>query len=346
MSKKRQILPFFLVQKGCPYACSYCKQEDISGKEACTPSDVQKALENDGSYDEVALYGGSFTCLPKEERFAFYEAIRPSIDAGKVNGIRISTRPDAINESIVEELVKNHVKAVELGVQSMDDEVLITNGRGHTKEDVRTAVNLLKTAPISIGLQMMTGLPRDTDELAIRTAKSLICLQPDFVRIYPVLVFGGTALARWYREGKYIPPTLEASVQLCAKLVMLFYQANIPIIRLGLHEEESMHEEGAYVAGPIHPAFGDLVEDTIFHKYFSRLLQSCEGQVTIRGPYDMIQHIAGHKGWVRKELEKGKCRIKLIQEQSETSTIDGSIQAVIHRDEIYREGDVNAFKSN
>lgn len=350
MDKKRQILPFFLVQKGCPHACSYCKQEDISGSTGVTPEDVQSQLSTaQGPYDEIAYYGGSFTALHKDERISFYAAAKLLLDDGRAKGIRISTRPDGISEAIIQELVQHGVTTVELGVQSMDDAVLIKNKRGHTAQDVKKAVRLLKDSPLQLGLQMMTGLPGDSPDGAIQTAEAIAAMEPDFVRIYPVLVFDGTALATWYRTGVYTPPTLYDTVKLCATLTKLFTTQNIPIIRMGLHDEEAMHDEDAYLAGPMHPAFGDLVHDYIFMEHLQKKLSGVKGTVTIEGPAWALQHVAGHRRHVRGALEHRDLKLKLKCASIECIRASGDAEFTITWDTLYqyerKEAQI-AFKTN
>lgn len=212
---------------------------------------------------EIAFFGGSFTALPREEMIPLLEAAAPFVKCGEFGGIRLSTRPDAIDEELLVWLRSYGVTAIELGAQSMDDEVLSENHRGHTAAQVERAARLIKTAGISLGLQMMTGLPADTDEKAKNTARRLAALQPDTMRIYPTVVIEHTDLARRFREGTYQPQTLEDAITLCAWLLRFFEEEQgIRVIRLGLHAEEEMQSH--VLAGPFHPAFRERCESRLW----------------------------------------------------------------------------------
>lgn len=211
---------------------------------------------------EIAFFGGSFTALPRQDMVRLLEAAYPFVKRGDFGGIRLSTRPDAVDEDVLQLLCSYGVTAVELGAQSMDDEVLLTNRRGHTAAQVERAAHLIKRAGLSLGLQMMTGLPADTDEKAKETARRLADLKPDTVRIYPTLVIERTLLAEWFQNGTYRPQTLEQAITLCAELLQFFEEERgIPVIRLGLHAEREMQEH--CLAGPFHPAFRERCESRL-----------------------------------------------------------------------------------
>jgi histone acetyltransferase (RNA polymerase elongator complex component) len=260
-------IAIFIPHKGCPHTCTFCDQRAISGRqEAPTPQEVaqilDRALKQMGqraSQGEIAFFGGSFTAIDSEYRRALLQVVQPY--RPHFGGIRLSTRPDAINGEILAELREFGVTAIELGAQSMDDQVLALAQRGHTALDVERAAHLIKAAGFSLGLQMMTGLPGDSKEGSLKTARRLAALGPDTMRIYPALTLEGTELARLYREGKYRPPTLEETVELCAHLLLYFEEQNILVIRLGLHHEAGLRER--LVAGPYHPALRELCEGKI-----------------------------------------------------------------------------------
>ncbi len=209
---------------------------------------------------EIAFFGGSFTAIDRDYMIALLEATKPYIS--KFAGIRISTRPDCINKDILEILKLYGVTSIELGAQSMDDAVLNANNRGHNAEDVRNASNLIKSYGFSLGLQMMTGLYNSTLDKDIRTAEEFIKLKPDTVRIYPTVIMKDTDLADYYLNGDFIPYTLEQSVNLCSKLIMMFEKENINIIRLGLHYSDSLINNS--YGDNYHPAFKELCESKIF----------------------------------------------------------------------------------
>ncbi len=262
-------IALFVAHVGCPRQCSFCNQHIISGKEeTATPADVDRAMKialDSGCCDgQLAFFGGSFTAIPREYMMELLSAAKPYVDNKSITGIRISTRPDCIDEEILDILKEYGVEAIELGAQSMDDRVLELNRRGHTADDVRRASELIKSYGFELGLQMMTGLFGDTDEGAIYTAKELIALRPATVRIYPTVVLEHTELARLMKSGEYQPQSLDEAVNLCAKLLPMFLDAGIKVIRLGLHSGGNV-EEG-YLAGAYHPAFRELVEGQIYYE--------------------------------------------------------------------------------
>lgn len=218
---------------------------------------------------EIAFFGGSFTAIDREYMLSLLEATVPYIDRFK--GIRISTRPDYINEEILTVLKKYKVTAIELGAQSMDDQVLKANNRGHNSDDVVKASHLIKKYGFSLGLQMMTGLYKSTYEADIETALKFISLKPDTVRIYPTVIMKNTELESLYRENEYIPYSFEDTVDLCARLLSMFDEHNITVIRLGLHHSESLQKD--MVAGVYHPAFRELCESKIMLDKALRLLK-------------------------------------------------------------------------
>ncbi len=210
---------------------------------------------------EVAFFGGSFTAIDAAYREALLQTASAACARYGFFGIRCSTRPDAVDPERLAVLKRYGVTAVELGAQSMDDAVLRLNRRGHTAADVERASALIRAHGIELGLQMMTGLPGDTDEKAVRTARALLALKPDTMRIYPTVVLENTQLCEWYRAGRYAPQTLEAAVALCARLIPMIERAGVRLIRVGLHASGELENR---VAGPYHPAFMELCRSQIF----------------------------------------------------------------------------------
>ena len=261
-------ISIFVPHIGCPNKCSFCNQCHISGASvAPTPDDVKNSVAiaiNSKNYcpknTEIAFFGGSFTAIHREYMLSLLEAAKPFIEDKKVSGIRISTRPDAINEEVLKLLKEYGVTAIELGAQSMSDKVLGMNNRGHKSEDVKTASKLIKDFGFSLGLQMMTGLYGSDDNADIFTAMELIKLSPDTVRIYPTIVLKDTHLAELFESGLYVPQTVDEAAVLCGKLLNMFSNANINVIRLGLHSIE----DDTYVAGPWHPAFSEICQSKMF----------------------------------------------------------------------------------
>ena len=264
---KFKIIPIFVPHKGCPHQCSFCNQRHITGQlDEMTPEKAKNIIEKylstidtEKHRTEIAFYGGSFTAIDMQYQTSLLKvAYSYKVNRG-VKGIRLSTRPDCINEEVLDNLKKYGVTEIELGVQSMCDEVLFANNRGHTSTDVVNAVNLIRKYDFSLGLQQMTGLYKDNDEADIYTAEKISDLKPDFVRIYPTLVFNNTDLADLYRTGAYSPHTVEHAVDLCKKLKGIYDENNIKIIRLGLLMSDD-EAKNNYLSGPYHPRFRELVE--------------------------------------------------------------------------------------
>ena len=261
----------FVVHKGCPHMCSFCNQRSISGFNAdLTALDVKNAAElalrglkeDEALGGEIAFFGGSFTMIEPSYMICLLESAYEFIKNGRFKGIRISTRPDGINEEICRILKKYGVTAVELGAQSLDDRVLELNERGHTAQDVINAVKMLKSFGFETGLQMMTGLYGSDDSDSIETAKKIIELKADTVRIYPTVVLKNTRLYELMQAGKFEPKTVEQSVPLCAELIKMFEKAKVKIIRVGLHSGGNVDE--GFAGGCYHPAFKELCESRIY----------------------------------------------------------------------------------
>ncbi len=266
-------IPIFVPHKGCPYDCVFCNQKRITGTQSeITADDVRSIIENciktikkKDRYVEAAFFGGSFTGIPIEEQTSLLSAANEYLKKGLIDGIRLSTRPDYIDITILDNLKRFGVTTIELGVQSMSQEVLKKSNRGHTRDDVIKAVELIRKYPFKLGLQMMTGLPADTDERSLQTADDIIELKPDFVRIYPTLTIKDTFLEKLYCNGEYTPQTLDEAVELAKKLLMKFEKNNIQVIRIGLQATGEISESGSVVAGPVHSSFRELVESSIYY---------------------------------------------------------------------------------
>lgn len=228
---------------------------------------MKKALEDlkeNSKNSEIAFFGGSFTAIDRGYMISLLEATRPYIDS--FLGIRISTRPDYIDDEVLNILKSYNVTSIELGAQSMDDVVLSANNRGHNSDDVINASELIKNYGFSLGLQMMTGLYKSDINKDIYTAEQFISLQPDTVRIYPTVVMKDTVLADLYLNGEYVPYTLETSIDLCSHLIKMFTEKNINIIRLGLHYSDSLVNNS--YGNNYHPAFKELCENKLFYDNF------------------------------------------------------------------------------
>ena len=282
MSARASILPVFVPHLGCPHDCVFCNQRRITGE--LSPADAgtvrealsaAAALPGEGAKRQLAFYGGSFTAISEAQQEELLSAAQEGIERGIIGSIRLSTRPDAVDGAVLARLRRYGVETVELGAQSMDDEVLCLSGRGHTAEDVRRAARLVREAGFRLILQMMTGLPGDTEEKSLSTAREIISLQPDGVRIYPTVVVRDTALYELWQRGLYREHTVEDAVRLCAKLLPLFEAAGIPVIRLGLNPTEELSGGGA-AAGAYHPALGELVRSRTLREKAELLLEGTE----------------------------------------------------------------------
>lgn len=258
--------------------CSFCNQMSITGQSyQPTALDVEntlsKAVDDLGDRaqnTEIAFFGGSFTAIDKSYMLELLNATKPYISS--FSGIRISTRPDCIDDEVLTVLKEYGVTSIELGAQSMDNSVLELNQRGHTAEDVINASRLIKDNGFLLGLQMMTGLYGSNFVKDVKTAESFIALKPDTVRVYPTVIMKYTALADFYSSGKYVPYTLDESVDLCAKLIVMFERADIKIIRLGLHYSDSLIKDS--LGDNYHPAFKELCEAKIFYNSFLELTKN------------------------------------------------------------------------
>jgi histone acetyltransferase (RNA polymerase elongator complex component) len=288
------IIPFFIPHAGCPHRCVFCDQERITGHLGRPDPEtvpvtirsylaghrpnmaglLQKRKRRRTTGIQVAFFGGSFTALPPAVQEAYLAAVQPFIASQDITGIRVSTRPDGITPDILAFLKSFRVSTVELGVQSMDDEVLRRSGRGHTSADTRRAVRLLREQGFTAGVQLMPGLPGDTAATFRRTVDDVVGLAPAVARVYPALVLRDTPLEKLYREGSYRPLSLDDAVAWCADALARFRQAGIEVIRMGLQPTEDLTRPGTIVAGPWHPAFGQLVVSRSFLAMMRRLLSA------------------------------------------------------------------------
>lgn len=286
--------------------CSFCNQHTISNSSAPSPKDVGEMLEKacerlpEGTA-EIAFFGGSFTAIDREYMKLLLEQAYPYVKSGRVCGIRCSTRPDCIDKDVLNVLKSYGVTAIELGAQSMDDNVLAANQRGHTAEDVRVASKLIKEYGFELGLQMMTGLYRSSPEKDIETAEKIAEIRPDTVRIYPVVILGGTKLAELYQSGEYKPYSFETAAEICADMLEMFEQKGIRVIKLGLHASETV--EGEMLGGFYHPAFREICEGILFRREVEKQTETGGSYIVYAAP-NAVSKAAGQK----------KCNIKYFSE--------------------------------
>jgi histone acetyltransferase (RNA polymerase elongator complex component) len=282
------IIPIFLMNRGCPHRCLFCNERLTAGDRPERITDAAftetvrthlvRAPRKGGPRRpvQIAFYGGTFTGMEREEQRRMLDMAAPFLREGAVDGIRISTRPDGIDAECLDLLRSSGVTTVEVGAQSLDDEVLLRSRRGHTTTDTVRALHLLKDRGFETGLHLMAGLPGDSPDRFAETIIRVIALRPDMVRIHPTLVLRDTPLAEAFRNGNYLPLGLADAVDLCKNALKKLTAAGIPVIRLGLQTTRELEEPGAVVAGPFHPAFRSLVETALFRESAAALLSSVE----------------------------------------------------------------------
>lgn len=320
-SDRHSNVAIFVPHAGCPHCCSFCNQRIISGALSVpTPEDVRllcekAALEmgDNASRAEIAFFGGSFTAIPIDLMKSLLEAAGRFVRNRRFYGIRVSTRPDSVSMPILGLLKSYGVTAVELGAQSMDDGVLAANGRGHTAADVERAAAYIHRAGIRLGLQMMTGLYKSSDDADFETARRLAALGPATVRVYPTLVMEHTALADIYRSGVYTPPPLNQTVELCARLLRFFECDNdIRVIRMGLHADAGMQTQ--ILAGPWHPAFRELCEGRLYCREALRQLNRempGGGNAVLLVNRSAVSRMTGQKRCNIAQIEKAGYNVKV-----------------------------------
>ncbi|MBW1723193.1 MAG: radical SAM protein [Deltaproteobacteria bacterium] len=329
MSKKRAgtplIVPIFIPNQGCPHRCVFCQQERIT---ACSHElvstrrirdIVETAMHSSGFRTrrprEIAFFGGTFSGLPVSEIIRLLDAVRPYLERGEFDSIRVSTRPDTLDEERLEILSRFGVSTIELGAQSMDDEVLEKSRRGHSAEDTVRAVGLLKERGFKVGLQLMPGLPGDSEARFRDTIEKVLKLTPHMVRLYPAIVIRGTRMAQMFREGTYRPLNLEDAVRLCADSCIRLESQGIPVIRIGLMSSSSLRAEGQILAGPWHEAFGHLVRTMIHQKNIGPLLPEygIAEKIRLRVPAREISLVRGHRNqglhWIKKRTGAGAVEV-------------------------------------
>lgn len=325
MTARNSIIPVFVPHLGCPNDCVFCNQRRISGHiEPATAQTVKNAIEEaaaltpPGTKRQLAFYGGSFTAIPEARQIELFEAAQPYLADGTISSIRLSTRPDAIDGTVLKRLKKYGVTVIELGAQSMCDRVLELSGRGHDSAAVADSSRLIKAAGFDLILQMMTGLPGDTDESCIETAKKIIDLAPNGVRIYPTVIVRDTVLCDMWRAGTYKEHTVEDAVRVCSKIVPLFNEAGIPIIRMGLNPTEDL-SGGDALGGAYHPALGELVHSRIMLEKARGLLAGARpGSSVVLGVNrsDVSKMIGQHRCNVHALVSKFSLRELRIHEAS------------------------------
>ena len=309
---KRKIIPIFIPQAGCRNQCIFCNQKGITGVNHIPCEDELDALMPLGGSDyELAYYGGSFTSLPFETMEAYLKFAVKMRQQGRIGSIRVSTHPSTVNEKTIGLLKFYGVNTIELGVQSLDDEVLARAGRDHGKSEVLYSMFLVKNNGFNLGVQLMTGLPLDTEYKVFKGIKEIIPFAPSMVRIYPLLVLAGTPLAAEYRQGTYSPMSLDDAIQLVRDMYAVFSYYQIPVIRMGLQPTEDLRTESdLLLAGPFHPSFGHLVKSALWLKQAEMVLRDAPNEVKLVVAKDDMPLLFGENGANMKLLSQER-RIKV-----------------------------------
>ncbi len=307
------VIPVSIPHLGCPHKCVFCNQKRITGKiTGVTPSDIRDTVEfflkfrKGKEVVEVAFFGGTFTGLPSFLQEEFLEVVRPYIEKGYVHHIRLSTRPDYIDNNILSFLKNYGVRVIELGVQSLIDNVLQLSQRGHNVEDVEKASRLIKESGFLLAHQIMPGLPGDTRETVLKTVRKSIKMKPDMVRIYPTLVLKDTELYNMYKSGEYKPLSLRETIYLVSISYLYYTAHNIKIIRVGLQTTEEINEKNI-VAGPYHPSIGELIKSQVYLwmvLYFLKIIEDGSSSLTLYANRKTMSYLAGYRGWNFKEIGK------------------------------------------
>ncbi|MBB5349435.1 radical SAM protein [Desulfoprunum benzoelyticum] len=330
------VIPLFIPHRGCPHLCLFCNQHSVTAagqaaSDAAAIGDIIRTwIDRSPGRDEVqaAFFGGSFTCLPQTEQERLLAAVRPFVDSGEVHSIRLSTRPDCIDAETCRFLRDHRVGIVEIGVQSFDDQVLRAARRGHTAADSRRAVELLQQAGITVGIQLMPGLPGETHRSFIAGIRQTIVLAPAVVRLYPAVVLRNTGLEEEWQAGRYRPLSLNQAVAKTARAKELLAAAGIRVIRMGL--QPSAELEAGIVAGPYHPAFGECVQSRLWFKRIRRRL-ACLTQdehLTIRiSGRDRSAIVGRHRVTLRRLAALGYASLFTLEEDRRAAR--GSVEYIV-----------------
>jgi len=309
-----KIYPVFIPHAGCPHRCLFCAQDRIANRSA-VPEAVEVAawlektlpLRGEG---EVAFYGGTFSLLPVARQEQYLAEAQRLVADGRVAGIRISTRPDALGDSCLKRLKGSGVTTIEIGCQSFSAAVLMAAARGHTPADCLSAIQRCRHAGMSVGVQLMPGLPGGDAQEAVQSLRRALDLKPTFVRIYPTVVIAGTGLAELWKAGYYQPWALDQAVDVCADMLQICRFAEVPVIRLGLQHDEYL--EANILAGPYHPAFGQLVRSRLWRRALGDLGSRAEHLVI--NPADLSDAL-GHRGENREWLAQQGTVVRLSSDQ-------------------------------
>lgn len=332
MSKDYYIIPIFVPHEGCPHNCIFCNQNRITGQkktEVITGKSVYNTLDDylktihrgNNEVVEVSFFGGTFTSIEEKKQRELLTVAKEYKNKGLIDKIRMSTRPDAISDYILSYLKDYEVDIIELGVQSLVDEVLVKSGRGHTKEDVIIASKLIKNYGFTLGHQIMPGLPESNFEKDLESAIESIKMKPDICRLYPSLVVRDTPMEDMYNRGEYLPYSLDDCVVICAKIYKLYKESNINVIRMGLQPTETINEGKDIVKGPFHPAFRELVEGFIMAEEVRKQLEGERIGFIYINPKDLSKLYADKKKFFKKLIEEGYSLTVLVSDKIERGNL-------------------------
>lgn len=312
---KHYNIPIFISHYGCPNACVFCNQVKINGRETdVTIEDLKNIIDEylkilpKDSYKEVAFFGGTFTGISLGKQKEYLEGVKEYLDKGLVQGIRLSTRPDYINKEVLDQLKKYNVTTIELGVQSLDEEVLKKSARYYPIEVVYEASKLIKSYGIDLGIQLMPGLPGSTFESDLETAKKVVKISPENARVYPTLIIKDTEMERMYKRGEYEVFTLDEAIKRCRKIISLLEINGINIIRVGLQPSDDLREGGVAVEGAFHPAFRELVDGEIYFSFLKNI-ELKDKKLEVELNERLVSKVVGLKRKNMKRLENLKLSI-------------------------------------
>lgn len=327
------VIPFFIPHAGCPHTCIFCDQKLVSGGTAALPAPdrirqtvKEWLLRSPGRPAEAAFFGGSFSLLPAAVQRNLLGAVKAFIDDGSISGIRISTRPDALGHDTLSLLRDQGVRTIEIGVQSMDEQVLLRCERGHTACDAAEAIARVAEAGFSVGAQLLPGLPGDSQHRAVQSVHDVITAGAQFIRIYPAVVLAGTRLAELYATGEYSPPDLEQGVQTCARMLQISLRNAIPVIRIGLQAEASLQQKDTILAGCWHPALGQLVRSQLYFDLICSLISEAALGISISlvcHPHNISEVVGNRKQNLQRLSQRG---VKVVNITADASLTPGSVE--------------------
>lgn len=332
--KKHYTVPVFIPQLACPFQCIFCNQEKISGQESIPDrEEIRKSIElhlssiAEGNIVELGFFGGNFTGIPLNIQEEYLKLAGEYLSAGRIGAVRISTRPDYINREVLELLKRYGVKTIELGAQSLDDDVLRLSGRGHKADATGKASEMIKDMGFSLGLQMMIGLPGDTLEKSLCTAEKISELGAECTRVYPALVIKDTKLEELYLKKKYSPLTLDEAVNWSKEVLKVFHRTGVKVIRMGLHPSEGLINGESLVAGPFHISFRELVLTELWADILKPLMKASADVLWIHVAPGQINYAAGYRGKNRDRLSINYNRVRFTEDQS---LKEGEFRAYFH----------------